>query len=45
LVELPHTGHTFEHYTSSQSAFDGKQLPFDDALAQRLQNWFIRHQQ
>ena len=45
LIELPHTGHTFEHYASLQSAFDGKQLPFDDTVAQRLRDWFIRHQQ
>ena len=45
LIELPHTGHTFEHYASLQSAFDGEQLPFDDAVAQRLRDWFIRHQQ
>ena len=43
-VELPHTGHTFEHYASQQSAFDGKQLPFDDTVAQRVRDWFIRHQ-
>lgn len=45
FVELPHTGHTFEHYASLQSAFDGKQLPFDGAAAQRVRDWFIRHQQ
>ncbi|MBV8146649.1 MAG: alpha/beta hydrolase [Gammaproteobacteria bacterium] len=45
FVELPRTGHTFEHYASLQSAFDGKQLPFDDAIAQRVRDWFIRHQQ
>jgi len=44
LVELPHTGHTFEHYASLQSAFDGKQLPFDEAPAQRVRDWFVRHQ-
>jgi pimeloyl-ACP methyl ester carboxylesterase len=44
FVELPHVGHTFEHYASLQSAFDGKQLPFDEAVAQRVRDWFIRHQ-
>lgn len=42
LIELPHTGHTFENYASMQSAFHGKQLPFDDAIAQRVRAWFIR---
>lgn len=45
FVELPRTGHTFEHYASLQNAFDGKQLPFDDAIAQRVRDWFVRHQQ
>jgi pimeloyl-ACP methyl ester carboxylesterase len=44
FAELPHTGHTFEHYASLQSTFDGKQLPFDNAVAQRVQDWFIHHQ-
>jgi pimeloyl-ACP methyl ester carboxylesterase len=43
LVELPQTGHTFEHYASLQDAFEGKQLPFDEAVAQRIRDWFIRH--
>jgi len=42
--ELPHTGHTFEHYASLQSAFDGKQVPFDDAVAQLVRDWLTRHQ-
>jgi pimeloyl-ACP methyl ester carboxylesterase len=43
FVELPGTGHTFEHYASLQAAFDGKQLPFDDSLARRVQDWFVSH--
>ncbi|MBS0419481.1 MAG: alpha/beta hydrolase [Proteobacteria bacterium] len=43
FVELPHTGHTFEHYASLQSAFDAKQLPFDPAIAQLVRDWFIHH--
>ena len=44
FVELPRTGHTFEHYASLQDAFLGKQLPFDEAIALRVREWFIRHQ-
>ncbi|HEX4387968.1 MAG TPA: alpha/beta hydrolase [Steroidobacteraceae bacterium] len=43
FAELPHTGHTFENYTSLQSAFGGTQLPFDDALASRVTAWLTRH--
>jgi pimeloyl-ACP methyl ester carboxylesterase len=43
LIELAHTGHTFEHYASLQEAFAGRQLPFDEAVAQRVQDWFVRH--
>jgi pimeloyl-ACP methyl ester carboxylesterase len=42
-VELPHTGHTFEHYDSMQAAFERRALPFDDALARRVQDWFVIH--
>jgi pimeloyl-ACP methyl ester carboxylesterase len=45
FVSLAHTGHTFEHYDSLQSAFDGKELPFDASVAQRVADWFIQHQQ
>jgi pimeloyl-ACP methyl ester carboxylesterase len=45
FVALPHTGHTFEHYASLQSAFEGKQLPFDEGVAQRVAEWFTQHQQ
>jgi pimeloyl-ACP methyl ester carboxylesterase len=43
FVELPHTGHTFEHYGSLQDAFEGRQLPFDDSLAERVSAWLLRH--
>jgi pimeloyl-ACP methyl ester carboxylesterase len=43
LVDLPATGHTFEHYASQKSAFEGKTLPFDDRVAQRIGQWFERH--
>jgi pimeloyl-ACP methyl ester carboxylesterase len=45
FVELPHTGHTFEHYASLQGAFEGKQLPFDDSVAQRVADWLTTHRQ
>ena len=45
FVELPHTGHTFEHYASMQSAFEGKQLPFDESVAQRVAEWLTAHGQ
>jgi pimeloyl-ACP methyl ester carboxylesterase len=43
FVELPRTGHTFEHYPSLQAAFSGSALPFDAAVAQRITEWFARH--
>ena len=45
FVELPNTGHTFEHYDSLQSAFAGKQLPFDESVAQRVSAWFMAHRE
>lgn len=44
FIELPHTGHTFEHYDSVQSAFAGEQLPFDESVARRVSEWFLQHQ-
>jgi pimeloyl-ACP methyl ester carboxylesterase len=43
MVEMPATGHTFEHYASQEAAFKGKSLPFDDRVAQRITQWFERH--
>jgi pimeloyl-ACP methyl ester carboxylesterase len=43
FVELPHAGHTFEHYESMQAAFAGDALPFDPAIADRITGWFDRH--
>lgn len=43
MVELPATGHTFDHYASQEDAFAGKTLPFDDRIAQRITQWFERH--
>jgi pimeloyl-ACP methyl ester carboxylesterase len=43
FVELPDTGHTFEHYGSRAEAFSGKALPFDPKIAERIGEWFQRH--
>jgi len=43
FIELPATGHTFEHYPSLEAAFAGKQLPFDPDNAQRIARWFDQH--
>jgi pimeloyl-ACP methyl ester carboxylesterase len=45
FVELPHTGHTFEHYASLQAAFESKQLSFDEGVAQRVAGWLTAHRQ
>jgi len=43
FVELPGTGHTFEHYESMQAAFAGHVSPFDSTVARRVTEWFGRH--
>ena len=43
FVELPHTGHTFEHYVSRQAAYSGEVSPFDSAVARRITGWLERH--
>jgi pimeloyl-ACP methyl ester carboxylesterase len=43
FVELPRTGHTFEHYVSMQAAFAGDVSPFDPGVARRITEWFERH--
>jgi len=44
FVELPSTGHTFEHYASQKAAFAGRpELPFDAGIAQRIGAWFQQH--
>jgi len=40
FVEMPATGHTFQHYLSTQDAFAGKQAAFDPAVARVLTDWF-----
>ena len=43
FIELPATGHTLEHYPSLEHAFAFKALPFDGAIARRIDDWFTRH--
>jgi pimeloyl-ACP methyl ester carboxylesterase len=45
FVELPATGHSFDHYASLQAAFSGEQLPFDPGIAQRIGAWLERQRQ
>ena len=43
FVELPATGHTFEHYRSPEAALSGPALLFDTRIAERICDWFERH--
>ncbi|HEX6509564.1 MAG TPA: alpha/beta hydrolase [Chloroflexota bacterium] len=43
FVELPATGHSFDHYRSLQAAFAGDPSPFDPSVADRITAWFERH--
>jgi hypothetical protein len=40
LVDLPSTGHTFQHYLSMADAFQGKEAPFDQGVTRVLTEWF-----
>jgi pimeloyl-ACP methyl ester carboxylesterase len=40
FVELPKTGHTFQHYLSMQDAFAGKEAPFDPGVTGVMTAWF-----
>jgi pimeloyl-ACP methyl ester carboxylesterase len=42
-IEFLHAGHTFERYDSLHDAFAGKAGPFDESIAQRVDDWFKRH--
>ena len=44
FVELPKTGHTFQHYLSMEDAFTGKQAAFDPAVLRVVTDWF-KHMQ
>jgi pimeloyl-ACP methyl ester carboxylesterase len=43
FVELPATGHSFDHYPSLQAAYAGQPLAFDSAIAQRIGDWLESH--
>jgi pimeloyl-ACP methyl ester carboxylesterase len=43
FVELPRTGHTFEHYSSLDAAFKFAEEPFDPAPAQLIAAWLQEH--
>lgn len=43
FLELPDTGHAFEHYRSAAQAFGGAPDPFDAALAQRVGAWLEQY--
>ena len=45
FMELPATGHTFQHYLSIQDAFTGKQEAFDPSVLRVLTDWFKQRQQ
>ena len=43
FVELPATGHTFEHYADMQAAFEFKASAFDPGNAKMIGNWIQKH--
>jgi len=43
FVELPATGHTFEHYENEQAAFKFKASAFDPRNANMVAGWFRQH--
>ena len=43
FVELPATGHTFEHYEGWQAAFKFQASAFDPRNAQLVADWFSQH--
>jgi hypothetical protein len=43
FVELPATGHTFEHYENAQAAFKFKASAFDPRNANMIVDWFREH--
>jgi pimeloyl-ACP methyl ester carboxylesterase len=45
FIELPATGHTFQHYLSMQDAFAGKEAPFDPSVVRILTDWFKQRQE
>jgi hypothetical protein len=43
FVELPATGHTFEHYANQQAAFAFKASPFDPSPGKMIGDWLQQH--
>jgi uncharacterized protein len=43
FVELPATGHTFEHYADMRAAFEFKASAFDPTNAQLIGDWIQKH--
>jgi pimeloyl-ACP methyl ester carboxylesterase len=43
FVELPATGHTFEHYANMQAAFQFKAFSFDPGNAKLIGDWLQQH--
>ena len=43
FVELPSTGHTFEHYENAQAAFKFKEAAFVPRNAHIVADWFRQH--
>jgi hypothetical protein len=44
FVEVPETGHTFQHYLSFADAFKGKSAPFDPKVLRLLTDWLKQQQ-
>jgi pimeloyl-ACP methyl ester carboxylesterase len=44
FIEVPDTGHTFQHYLSLVDAFKGKSGPFDPKVLRLLTDWFKEQQ-
>ena len=42
FMELPATGHTFQHYLTMEDAFAGKEAPFDPSTAKLVTDW-LKH--
>jgi len=43
FVELPETGHTFEHYSDMRAAFEFKASAFDPTNARMIGSWIQKH--
>lgn len=43
LVVLPNAGHTMQNYPNLKTSFNGRQSPFDQAIATRITDWLKAH--